>query len=94
MEYVTDDGIVLHIWRDGEWVENDHPQPYWRAVLSVNGEQMTADTRFGSWMFVPEQGPRRPVLPDLAADLQDEVHAEERRRGLAQTDTPPPKERL
>lgn len=74
-------------------VEDEHANDghYWRARLKVGDDHFEVDTKFGSWMIVLKHKPargrllggetRKFVLPPVAADLQDAVHAEERKHG-------------
>lgn len=55
------------------------PHGYWAAQLVGNGQAIDVDTRFGSWMTVPDEAQRcREVLPHVAALLQERVRKLER----------------
>ena len=62
---------------------------YWQARVSVNGDGVDVDRRYGSWRAIVRDGPRRrtfhveEVHPDLAASLQAKVRPIDRKEKQA-----------
>jgi len=58
---------------------------FWAARVSVNGDTIDVDTRYGSWQAVLRDGPhkrtfhRTEVPPALAAKLQEKVRPADKR---------------
>lgn len=66
----------------------DDTDGYWSARVSVNGDTLSVDRRYGSWQAVIRDGPRtrtfhrRDVHPQLAALLQQKVRPREHQQKI------------
>jgi hypothetical protein len=60
-----------------------HPEGYWTANVNLNGAQVRADSKHGSWQTtvagLDGEPVRRELRPNVAAVLAAKVKTEERR---------------